>query len=56
MLSKKHNSIAFHRVREAQAATTIRVSHFAGVDNWADMLTKCLDGVKLFRNRGMVLR
>jgi Reverse transcriptase (RNA-dependent DNA polymerase) len=55
-LSKKHNSIAYHRVREAQAATTIRVGHVPGVDNWADMLTKCLDGVKLFRNRGMVLR
>jgi Reverse transcriptase (RNA-dependent DNA polymerase) len=48
-LSKKHIAIAiaYHRVREAQAAETVRFGHVAGTANWADMLTKSLDGVKL---------
>jgi hypothetical protein len=48
-LSKKHNSIAYHHVREEQAAFTLRVCHVCSEDNYADMLTKCLDGIKLRR-------
>jgi hypothetical protein len=55
-LSKKHNSIAYHRVREAQAAKTLQVGHVRSEDNYADMLTKCLDGVKLRRHRGMIMK
>jgi hypothetical protein len=55
-LSKKHNSIAYHRVREAQAALTLRVGHVRSEDNYADMLTKCLDGVKLCHLASQILK
>jgi hypothetical protein len=41
-LKKKHNSIAYHRVREAVAAGTIRVTKEDGKTNLADVLTKLL--------------
>jgi len=41
-LKKKHNSIAYHRTREAVAAETIRVAKEDGVTNLADVLTKLL--------------
>lgn len=41
-LKKKHNAIAYHRVREAVAAGTIRVAWEPTDTNIADMLTKCL--------------
>ena len=41
-LNKKHNSIAFHRVREACAAGWILVAKIASECNWADLLTKAL--------------
>jgi hypothetical protein len=40
VLSKKHNSICYHRVREAQAAGTIRVGWIEGEYNKADIGTK----------------
>lgn len=40
-LSKKHNAICYHRVREAVAAKTIRITHILS------MLTKSLNGCKL---------
>jgi hypothetical protein len=40
VLSKKHNSICYHRVREAQAAGTIRVGWIEGEYNKADLATK----------------
>jgi len=46
-LKKKHNAIAYHRVREAQAAGIVRISHEAGETNLADILTKCLPGPRL---------
>jgi hypothetical protein len=46
-LKKKHNSIAYHRVREAVAAGTIRVIKEPTETNLADMLTKPLPGPKL---------
>ena len=41
-LKKKHNSIAYHRAREAVAAGTIRVTKEDGKTNLADVLTKPL--------------
>ena len=41
-LSKRHNALAFHRVREAIAAGVIVFNHVMGVDNPADVLTKNL--------------
>jgi hypothetical protein len=41
-LKKKHNSIAYHRVREAAAAGTLRVVKVGTSWNLADLFTKCL--------------
>jgi hypothetical protein len=41
-LKKKHNAIAYHRVREAVAVKTIRVAKEDTKTNIADMLTKCV--------------
>jgi hypothetical protein len=40
VLNKKHNSICYHRVREAQAAGTVRVGWIEGEYNKADLATK----------------
>lgn len=47
VLKKKHCAIAYHRVREAQAAEIIRVAHEDGNSNIADIATKCLPGPRL---------
>jgi len=41
-LKKKHNAIAYHRVREAIAGKIIKFAHIPGVDNVADIMTKPL--------------
>ncbi len=41
-IKKKHNSICYHRVREAIAAGIIRVAHIPSTENLADMFTKPL--------------
>jgi hypothetical protein len=41
-LSKRHNALAYHRVREAIAAKIIKLYHIDGKDNPADVLTKNL--------------
>jgi hypothetical protein len=41
-LKKKHNSIAYHRVREAAAAGTLCVVKVGTLWNLADLFTKCL--------------
>ena len=43
-LKKKHNAIAYHRVREAVAANVVKVNHVEGKENIADILTKPTDG------------
>jgi len=43
-LKKKHNAIAYKRVREAVAAGVIKVQHINGKENVADILTKATDG------------
>ena len=40
VLNKRHNAICYHRVREAQAAGTIRVGWIKGEFNLADLFTK----------------
>ena len=59
-LKKKHNAIAYHRVREAIAARLIRFCHIDSKINVTDVLTKPLDNQSshhlirpfLFRNPG----
>ena len=41
-LKKKHNAIAYHRIREAVAANVIKLGHIPSKENIADMLTKAL--------------
>ena len=43
-LSKKHNAICYHKVREAAAAGTVRVAKEDGRTNLADLFTKPLPG------------
>ena len=47
VVKKKHNAIAYHRVREAVAAGTIRIAYERSETNLADILTKLLPGPKL---------
>ena len=46
-LKKKHNAIAYHRVRETIAAEVIRVAKEDGETNLADILTKLMNGPRL---------
>jgi hypothetical protein len=46
-LKKKHNAIAYHRVREAVASETICIAYEPSETNLADILTKLLPGWKL---------
>jgi len=46
-LRRKHNTIAYHRVREAAAAGTIRVTKESHETNIADMLIKPVNGICL---------
>jgi len=41
-LTKRHNALAYHRVREAIATKVIRFIHIPGKENPADVLTKFL--------------
>ncbi len=46
-LKKKHNAIAYHRAREAQAAGIVRIAKEDGETNLADLFTKLLPGPRL---------
>jgi hypothetical protein len=46
-LKKKHNSIAYHKVRESVAAKIIRIAWEDGRFNLADVLTKLMAGPRL---------
>ncbi len=46
-LKKKHNAIAYHRVREAVAAQTLQIAKVHTSENLADLLTKPLSGLHL---------
>ena len=43
-LKKRHNAIAYHKVRETVAAGILQIAHEPGKMNMADMLTKILSG------------
>ena len=47
VLKKKHNAIAYHRTRKAQAAGLVRIAWEEGETNLADILTKLLPGPRL---------
>jgi hypothetical protein len=53
--NKKHNSIAYHRTREAQAAGTVRLAWESGETNCSDLFTKLLPGPRLQTITGMIL-
>lgn len=55
VLKKKHCAIAYHRVREAQAANTIRIAWEDTKTNLADIFTKVLDGQRLTYLAKMIL-
>jgi hypothetical protein len=55
VLKKRHNAIAYHRAREAQAAGFIRVARESGDTNIADLLTKLMPGPRLKDLIGYVL-
>ena len=46
-LKKKHNSVAYHKVRESMAAGAVRIAFEPGKTNMADMLMKILPAWKL---------
>jgi hypothetical protein len=46
-LKKKHCAIAYHKVREAQAAEVVRIAWEDTTTNLADLFTKLLDGTRL---------
>ncbi len=54
-LKKKHNSIAYHRVREAVASGTLRIAKVLSKSNNADLLTKPLPGPDLCAMVGSIL-
>jgi len=45
-LKKKHNAVCYHKIREAVAAGIIIIHKIDSHKNTADLLTKCLSGVK----------
>ena len=54
-IKKKHNSIAYHKSRESQAAGSVRVAWIPGTTNPADIFTKLLPGPTLRHLVGMIL-
>ena len=54
-LKKKHNSIAYHKVRESVAAGIIRIFKEAGETNLADILTKSLGREKRIFMRSRIM-
>ena len=55
-LKKKHVAVAYHRVREAQAAGIVRIAHECSENNLADILTKLLVVFKLQRLASLLLK
>jgi hypothetical protein len=48
-LKKKHNSMAYHQVREAIATWIISFFHIPSVSNFADILTKPLSSSTFYK-------
>ena len=49
VLKKKHNAVAYHRVRKAIAAGIVNFAHIPSEMNYADILTKPLDSTSFHR-------
>jgi len=54
-LKKRHNALAYHKIRECVAAGVIRIYHVDGKHNVADLLTKPLPGDVFRRHRAKLL-
>jgi hypothetical protein len=48
-LKKKHNSVAYHKCREAVAAGIVRTGHINGISNIADLETKPLGNAEYYK-------
>lgn len=48
-IKKKHNAVAYHKIREAVAAGFVRIGHVRGNANIADILTKPLGGSEYYK-------
>jgi hypothetical protein len=46
VLKKKHNAIAYHRIREATAARIMRLAYIKSEENVSDVLTNPLSNEK----------
>ena len=54
-LKKKHNSVAFHKAREAFACSIARAGHIRGTENPADILTKPLGPKDFYKYTGPLM-
>jgi len=54
-LKKRHNALAYHKIRECVAAGVIRLYHVDGKQNIADLFTKPLPGDIFRRHRARLL-
>ena len=54
-LKKKHNSVCFHRVREAVASGILMPFKVESRYNLADILTKSLNAIKRVEMRKMIM-
>ena len=54
-LKRKQNSVAWYRVREAQARGIVKIAKEGAATNLVDMLTKLLSGSKLREQAGSVM-
>ena len=52
LLKKKHVAIAYHKARESSAAGIVHPIKVAGVNNFADLMTKALTGKVFWRLYG----
>jgi hypothetical protein len=48
VLKKKHNAIAYHRIREAIATRIMRFAYIKSEENVSDVLTKPLSNEKFY--------
>jgi Reverse transcriptase (RNA-dependent DNA polymerase) len=54
-LKKKHLSIAYHMMREAQALGLVKIFHIDGTNNVADIFTKAVTGPTFHRHVGTLM-
>ena len=54
-LKLKHNSVAYHRAREAQAGGIVRIANEGTATKLSDMITKLFSRLKLREQAGVVI-